>query len=206
MKHKIFLWILYLIGILFILGGAVNNGFSRFFMAIPFMILVSLISKIWLKNDKLFYFSISLIILSIATNLTQTKNHFLYPILSDGYIEILKDGYHIEFSDGSGSFITEEEKNNEHQILPENIIYTRLSKGDKFKVTGIKITHPEFGTNINLTTNIGRFSTYDYQPINAEQSLNIKINKEIQTEWSSKLGLLMLWPLFPVMLLSALKN
>jgi len=203
MQKKIIFWILYLIGIIFVLSGAVNNGFSRFFMAIPFMILICLVGKFGIKRNKLFYFSIFMVIFSIIVNLTQTKNPLIYPVLSNGYIEILEDGYHIEYSDGSGMFISEEERNDRNFIYSEDTIFTDLKKGEKYKVIGIKVAHPEFGTNVKLVTEVGQFSEYDYKSFEGSQKINV--NKNVQSSWSKKLSFLMLWPLFPGIFLSLFK-
>lgn len=190
---------LYTIGIIFTLSGAVNAGLSLYFMAIPFMALMIWISKFKLKNKSLFYFSIALIIFSIGVSHTQTRNPILFPIISDGYIEILENGYQLTFSDGSGGFSLDN-KEDIACIGCGEVIYTEVKKGEKFKVLAVRVEHPDFTTSITLVTEIGEFTEHDYRPWGGEERA-IGVNKPVRAKWAENLSGLMAWPILPLSLL-----
>ena len=190
--NRLIFWVLYIVSIIFVLSGAVNDGISKYFMAIPFMVIMLWISKFKFRKNILFYFSIFLIIFSIIINHTQTKNPILYPIIAGGTIEILKDGYCMKFIDGSSGFYSEEEKNFSCTGCGP-VESPILKKGEIYSVTGIEIEHPEFGTDIHLITDACYFSEYNY---NAGRE-NIKISRNAQSVWAKNLGMLMAWPVIP---------
>lgn len=174
-KQRLF-WVLYITGAVFVLAGAVNFGFSYYFMAIPFMVFILWVSKSKLRNTGLFYFSIVFIALSIIISYTQTENPVLFPIISDGYVEVLKDGYQRTFvDDGSGGFVLEKDS------IPRctgcgEVKYTKISKGEVYQVLGVRVGHLDFGRNISVVTEIGEFSEYDYAPLQGREQY-IKLNK-----------------------------
>lgn len=194
-------WFLYTIGCIFVVAGGVNAGFSAYLMAVPFMALILWVSKTKLQNSGLLYFSLGLIIFSILVSHTQTKNPFLFPIVSGGTVEVLQDGYHQEFSDGSGGFELEKE-DQDKCIGCGRIEYTPLRKGEVFDVQGVRIGNPDFGIAIALVTQVGEFSQYDYDPI--EGKPYIKINKPVHARWADALGALMAWPIILIIPLSFL--
>jgi len=180
-QRKMWVFILF-ICFIFILSGGANTGFSKFFMALPFMLLAILISTKVLKKNIYKKLTFILILFSIIFNITLTKNPLAFPILDKGSIEIMSNGFHITFSDGSGGFYDEKLTANSY----DNVTYKELKKGEKYKVTGIKITHPDFSTKVYLQTAIGQFSQSNY---------NITLNKEAHATWVKNLGFLMNWPI-----------
>lgn len=204
MNKNVLFWIFYFVSVVFVLSGAVNNGFSLYFMAIPFMLYMLWVSKFKFQKNILLYVSIFFIIFSIIISHTQTKNPVLYPILSDGYVEILEDGYHDEYSDGSGGFLSYEEKDRDGCVGCGEIEYLKLKKGEKYKVIGVEISHPEFGTEVNLITKIGQFGEYDYGSSKSLSNKSIYINKPVQSNWAKYLGILMAWPAIPMSMLSSI--
>ena len=187
-KH---IWVcILLICYTFILSGGANIGSTRFLMALPFMPLALLISMRVLKKTVFRKLTFILIPFSIILNITLEKNPIAFPILCGGEIEIISDGFQGTYSDGSGGFYDKEpEKAGDH-----NVTYKELKKGEKYKVTGIVITAPDFGTKINLQTTIGQFSHSNYQDT-SYSSASVLTNKEVQATWLEDLGFLMYWPL-----------
>lgn len=186
--------IYYLACIPFIISGAVNAGFSGYVAAIPFMILALWISRSKLHNTLLFYGTIALIIIVVFASHTQTKNPILFPIISGGEVEILRDGYQITYQDGSGGFSNDGSCNG-------CITKTKVSKGDVHKVVGVLMGYPDFSEKIILVTDIGQFDQYDYAPMNGDEK-NIRLNKPARAPWADALGVLMGWPMAPFMVFS----
>ncbi len=186
--------IYYLVCIPFIISGAVNAGFSRYFMAIPFIVLALWISRSKLNNALLFYGTIALIVVVVFVSHTQTRNPLLFPIISGGQIEILRDGYQITYEDGSGGFSND-------SSCDSCITKTKVSKGDVHKVLGVLMGYPDFGEKIILVTDIGQFDQYDYAPVVGDEK-NIRLNKPARAAWADALGMLMAWPMAPIMVFS----
>lgn len=188
---KIIWIIIFLIGCIFVFAGAVNAGFSRYFMAIPFMLLILLISNLILKNQELFYFSIFFIVLSILINYTQKINPFLFPIVHDGYVTILKDGYQRTWEDGSGGFT----ESNERKTSDDSIVtYTKVNKGDRYAVKRVDIHNPEFAEEFAVVTEIGELGNYDFQGIDSHYKEPLQLNKPVRSKWAAELSMLMDWP------------
>lgn len=96
--------ILITIAVVFSLGGAVNSGWSYFVPAIPFMLYLVVSSYRVGQGSRIA--SLVFVALCIATSLTRDYNPLIYPILWDGEVTVLEDGYHINYSDRSGNFYT----------------------------------------------------------------------------------------------------
>ena len=202
MKKKTWITI-FVVSCIFVFAGAVNAGVTRYFFVIPAMALILFISKHILKSSLLFYISIIFIILSIFISHTQTKNPFLFPIVEDGYILILKDGYKETFSDGSGGFTEKAEPSIESLGGEEGTTYIKISKGDRYRVNDVYLRYPDFGRHIVFSTEIGRFSEYDYDEEFYKEVYNsspgIQLNKSARAQWADILSLLIIaWPVFIV--------
>lgn len=196
--------ILYVVSFVFTLSGAVNAGFSRYFVAIPFMALMLWISKTKLKSRLILYASIFFIVISVVVSHSQTENPLLFPIISNGYIRILKDGYQQTFSDGSGGFVLNKEKDDAYSGSGP-INYTEVKKGDVFNVRAVRIGYPEFSTSIRLVTEIGEFSEDDYAP-NDGKGKYVKVNKAVRSTWAKYLStLIVMWPIPLVIFLSRVR-
>lgn len=183
---------------LFIISGAVNAGATGFYLAIPFMLATSWISLRVIKNTRVTYFAHSLIFLSIIFNVTLTKNPLIFPIIDDGHIEIVSDGYYVTYIDGSGGFTTEKSiKVDESQVS-----YKRLNKGERYKVNGIKISMSGLSSVLLLQTEIGTFSEIDYQN-NGNIEANVLPSKEVYVGWARSLSVLMYWPTVFMMIFNA---
>ncbi|OHA84493.1 MAG: hypothetical protein A2408_01495 [Candidatus Yonathbacteria bacterium RIFOXYC1_FULL_52_10] len=191
-EKKQLLWGLYGISIVFILGGAVNAGFSGYAMAIPFMGLALWVSRSKLQSRTAFSLAAALIVAAVFVSHTQTKNPILFPVLSDGYVEILEDGYQETFFDGSGGFT--QEKDADVCMGCGEITYTKLTKGDIYQVLGVRLGHPDFGTSISVVTEVGEFSKHDYSP-SAGMDAYIKLNKPPRAHWADVVSFSMAWPI-----------
>ena len=125
----------------------------------------------------------------------------IFPILNDGYVEILEDGFYGRYSDGSGGYYSTNEKENYVPSQYLNPTFIPVKKGERFKVTGIRINNPDFGLSIKLVTEIGRFSEHDYNPNPKYGKPSIQPNKIVYNKSFMYISYLMAWPLFPFILL-----
>jgi len=148
-----------------------------------------------MKNIGNFYrlFTILYIPLAILVNLTAEINPLIFPILKNGTVELLSNGKHITYNDGSGGFYGNgSNEPNNSSVLKKEL----LSKGDKLDVTGVRVRHPDFSEEVYIVTSIGEFYN----------DKDIKTNRTIHALWAEKLSLLMLWPIVPLVLLDLFKK
>jgi hypothetical protein len=213
--------ILIVVAVIFSLGGAVNSGWSSFYLAVPFM--GYLIYQSYKKSILILSLSVLFVIVCIVTSKTLVKNPLIFPVLRGGEVTVVRDGFQRTFYDGSGGFIPFEEltvnepsesqkkifddfvTNSEQKSLTYfdsfNITVTKIKKGDIYKVTAVYHQTADFTDNISVVTEIGRFRLEDFRPESSRYSVDI--NKQIQTSWSKYLGNLMYWPIFPIVALTA---
>jgi hypothetical protein len=154
------------------------------------MVIAMTIAGTRLRNKKILIGTIAYCTAAILVNSTLEKNPLVFPILNGGTIEILKDGYLETFSDQSGGYVKEPNQSKDFG----KISYRKLSKGEKFNVTGIEIGHADFSTNVFLKTPIGRF---DYVERDTE---SVAISQRMESPFVQKMGDLMNYPIFLLML------
>lgn len=198
----------YILSIIFIISGALNLGFSGFWMSIPFMVLAVHLAKKFTDNKKILWFTVAFSAAAIIFNITIEKNPLIFPILHDGYVEVQRDGYYRLFSDGSGGFSPTKE-DDVGCIGCGSVTYTKINKGDIYKVTGIRLEHPDFGINISVLTEIGGFDEYDYDETNTlyaddNGEMPVRLNKDV-TRFGINTGILMVWPMMLIMLINYIK-
>lgn len=186
--HVLFAKVIFGISILFIIGGAFNDGFTKFYLAIPFAIIAIFISLKVFKNYRIFRTVIILCVMAVLINLSLEINPFVYPILRNGTITINKDGYLRTFSDGSGGFYEIDLDDFSCSGCGE-IKFKKILKGETYPVIGVHITHPDFSTKINLVTPIGQFSENNYS-----SDRSISINKKEKNQLFTYIGALMAYP------------
>ncbi|MEJ0063471.1 MAG: hypothetical protein WDO70_09830 [Alphaproteobacteria bacterium] len=168
---------------IFIAAGAVNYGFSGFAPALPFMLAaIALAKKI---SRKAMTGTMLACIAAIAFNMTVARNPLVFPILNDGYVTINENGYLRTYSDGSGGFSSGKETFGGGG----QVTFRELRQGETYKITGVKIGHPEFATTVSLVTEIGQFSEEDYKT-----AKHISPSKPAVSDWADKLSFLMNYP------------
>lgn len=218
------------ISILFSIGGAFNVGMTGFWMATPFMLFLSFLT--FKKNRMVFVSSLFFILVCIVINLTIYKNMLVFPILKKGVqIEVINDSLYRKFSDESGSFIkpsdvyinepTQEQKDALNSFLnndtsssieiSDSAIVTqdntqvifKLKKEEKIVIKRVYNFGGIDSTNINyLVTELGNMSEKEIEKGN----IRIIPDIPIQSKWSRYLGNLMYWPVFPIALITVLKQ
>ena len=164
---------LYAFSIFMVFTGSFNFGVTRFALIIPFMAFILIISY-WANSQVLKRFSIGFIVFAILNNLTLEKNPLVFPPLVGGEITFKQAGYYIKYDRAGGYFSSLPEP--EFQCAGCGTYSAeKINAGQKAKVTGINIHHPDFGTKIYVNTDIGEFSEKDFE----QKYLALSLNKPI---------------------------
>jgi len=100
--------------------------------------------------------------------LTKYQNPIFFPILNEGEVLILKDGYYARYNDNSGGFTND-------TSYPTKSL-TPLKSGEKYKVTGVeRRMSGVFQYKTYLETSIGDFNSEsifdEYTPTKEVRSL-----------------------------------
>jgi hypothetical protein len=154
------------------------------------MILAAWLSVRVFRSPALVAGTLLLCLGAVAVNLTLEKNPLVFPILGNGRVTIVRDGYQRTWTrDGSGSFSPGDKKE-----LPctgcGEARYTRLLKSEKYKVTGVVVETPEFSAPlVSLVTEAGQFPERDYR-----DGMNVAPDKAVERPFLRRLGNLMYYP------------
>ena len=189
----------YILCLAFVFSGAFNYGFSRFWLALPFMSMAVFLSQVLFKKPFYIIITRAYCALCVGVNYTLEWNPLVFPILSDGYITITDDGYATSFSDGSGMVDT----------VPHNdllcstcgpVTSNHVYKGQRYKVLGLKVNGGiDAPYSINLLTELGGFTVHP-----GRDELNFKFistNKPADSRFFSNVGILMYYPIIPIILM-----
>ena len=146
MGKRIAIWILQIVLSLFVIGGAVNDGFSYFFLAIPFAI-VFLIVAFGSQNKIHRNYGIGVLILALFFVLTRTHNPILYSSIGEE-ISFIQPIPVTKFTNRNGVFTWDEDV----PIFTDYAIESRFVEkkltfpAGEYRITSIRPDHPEFGT------------------------------------------------------------
>lgn len=191
--------IIFGICVLFIISGAVNYGVSRFYFAIPFYVIAFVLSLKIFPRPKGALYVLALVFASIFINTTLEFNPLVFPILNGGYVEVVNDRLQNSSSEDTESFSNKNRSRVEctqcgfkNKMLVEGYIY---------RVTGVKVSHRDFSTNVTLLTEVGEFTEYEYKTNRV-----VIPNKRVNSILFEKLRILMAYPLFLVNILSPFSN
>lgn len=217
------------LSILFSIGGAFNVGFTGFWMAVPFMLLLGFLT--FKKSRIVFVYSLGFILLCVIINLTIYKNPLVFPVLKKGTkIEVVNESLYRKSSDESGSFIKADDIYiNEPTQLQKEALNNFLNN---YSSSSLEISDSAISTKNNIAI-IFKFrkeqkidikGVYNYGAIDSSNANylitkfgnigedavrqgNIRVlpNTPIQSNWSKYLGNLMYWPVFPIILLTGFK-
>jgi hypothetical protein len=184
-------WLGCLVCVMVIAGGAVNAGFSRFVPAVPFMMGLLVLGRFIEKSWRSVLVSLSMSLSAVWVNVTMTTNTTLFPILG-GSVELKSTGVLCPAL-------------TPYAVLgPEASCYDgkplrSLVRGDRYTVSRVEVSHPDFGTRIRLfsQTSSGEIAIYS---TGAGEEANVRLSDAVQAEWAESLSDLMAWPLFPIYL------
>ncbi|AGH81168.1 hypothetical protein PCNPT3_06130 [Psychromonas sp. CNPT3] len=199
--------LLVLISMIFIVGGACNNGFSSCFLAIPFLILYFI--KIH-RCPSLPKMLINLFLTLICTLVFWNKptNLLFYPHLNKEF-EINKGWTYLKSADSS---VYQLIAPSNVEILRKNFEKSKLAlltKNTHMTMLRIEVTHPDFSTVLNpvfIDKEGQEYRIFGDDLRNAILIGSIKpphLNKpfSLQSSWTVALGNLMYWPISPWLLL-----
>ncbi len=184
------LYCAYFLCFVFSVGAAVNEGFTRWYTGVPFFILFFVISNKLNKSKKLSFLAIVIILTSIYCNLTLTQNTYLYPILDEGHLIPLEDGFIHQYSDNSAGFYKDDQEiscTGCGEVKKHSI-----KRGDKIKVNGIKYNYPDLGFRRAYQTSYG----------NIVPTTHFELSHEVHP--ILKAGELMYYPALPLILIISL--
>jgi len=180
----------YLLCVVFSLGAAVNEGFTRWYTGIPFFILFFVITKKFNKSKRFSLLAFAIIFSSIYSNSILPKNSFLYPILNEGYLIVQEDGYIHQYSDNSAGFYKDEKEikcTGCGEVKKHSV-----KSGERIKVEGISYSYPDLGFRRAYKTAYG----------NIVPETHFKLSHEAHP--LLKLGELMYYPALPIILITSL--
>ncbi|WP_235956109.1 hypothetical protein [Grimontia sedimenti] len=197
--------------ITFILGGAVNQGFSWFFLAIPFAIAFLFLLKHFSLKLKI-ALPIFVAVLVYPLTWQHEKNKIIYPYLGDQFtascgwqaVQYSRDftGYSYETLVPKGG-----------KIYDYYVISKRpVPCGSDWTLTRVFVKHPDLSTLYYPVFSIGgsemAMSGYELNEAFASKKLKhdqIDTSYELQSEWTKSLSNLMMWPVAPIMILNQLR-
>jgi len=127
----------YYLSFVFMASGAMNYGVTAYFWAIPFAYYALAYAHRHFESRWPLIGVIVFMALGVLFNETIEKNPLVFPILTDGYLQELRPA-----ASGSGSAAGE--------LL-----------GERLRVTGVIVGHPDFGTKVELIGSDGRTCVRD---------------------------------------------
>ncbi|CAV18409.1 Conserved hypothetical protein; putative exported protein [Vibrio atlanticus] len=206
--QKIKLFLVLIICVLFIASGAVNQGFSGFFMSLPFMI--TLIYTLKGCSFKVKVSSIVVVAILITPLVWKhEENKIIYPWIGDEFVadcgwkavkyEQSYTGYNYE------TLIPKGAKVDEQYVISQRLISCDAS----WKLIRVFVHHPDLGTLyypvFSITNVEATMSGYELNDAFEAKTLNhsqINYSYELQSEWTNNLSSLMMWPTIPILLLN----
>jgi hypothetical protein len=146
----------------------------------------------------LLIFSIVFIAISIYINTTLERNPFIFPILQNGQVTFLTDGYITIYSDDSWAFQSDIHKDSECIWCWE----TRnipVKKWQTTKVIWINIWHADMGTSVGLITELWPISSFNIRWY-WDGKIDVTLNKAYKNEFVEYISILMMYPTLPIMI------
>ena len=130
---------LYYLSFVFMASGAMNYGVTAYFWAIPFGYHAVAYANKHFASRRPLLGVLVFMALGVLFNETIEKNPLVFPILADGYLQEMRPA-----AGGSGGAADE--------LL-----------GERVRVTGVNVGHPDFGTKVELIGSDGRTYLRDSQ-------------------------------------------
>lgn len=189
---------------LFIGAGAVNQGFSGFLLALPFVAGFIFTLKAFSLKRKVGYIAV-VAIFSVPLAWNHEENKIIYPWLGTDFVA--KCGWQaVEFEQGyTGhayyTLIPQGTDINEQYVVSRQTIPC----DSVWKLTRVFVHHPDLGTLYYPVFSIDGFEATmsGYQLNDAFSSKLLEHSQigssyELQSSWTNSLSLLMMWPPLPV--------
>ena len=182
MRRRYFTIAVYAICLIFIGSGAFNYGFTRWYPAVPFMLVALGIARRSRSRRRLtgtFVFCVA----AIFVNATLEYNPLVFPVLDGGTVTVVTAGYWQRFP--GGAYFSNEKPDVPGQAVPEPV-----PANSTFDVTNIVSRSQEFDTEIDIGTTGGHFIYYDV----ATAAHGYVTNRPVYSMFFTHLGDLMYYP------------
>lgn len=194
----------------FLFAGAVNTGFSGFWMATPMAAALVLLAR---RSRKALAASAVLILACIAVSLTQDSNPWLHPVLGKTFV-LQEDAAVLRCADLSANVPAtfQVESLHDAEVLehaPDCGLVQLLPRGQALYVSGVRRELDEFSTDIVLSVQqslgppldghnlVASWGLYGFEAPDLLQGYS-----GASAAWARNLGLLMAWPAVPLLLMA----
>ncbi len=185
-KNKYFNYGLIIFSILVCLGGAVNSGWSGFWLASPFALVLIFY---FFRHKTILGFVIGFIVLCITINLTQDKNPLIYPKLNQEIA--LKDtcGWLVHDSKEYDIYLFNHNEYCSEDSVIGGVTYKAYNiTAGNYKVIGVYHSYADMGDK-----------TYHIIDANGKRAV-VSFGELAQAPWANKLSLFVMWPVFPILI------
>lgn len=195
--------------LLFAAGGAVNQGFSAFVFALPFIRL--LYSALPGRAIHRMAMAAGTTAIMVAISLTAETNRIIYPHIGETFQascgwDVITDKYapqSIKAIVHQGKYVDADFILDRHP-LPCSTSWT---------LRRVTLSHPDFGTTYDPVFAVEgqEFVMHDSDLTAALEAGDISrpglsSAEQLQSTWTARLGMLMMWPMLPIMLLAMLPH
>lgn len=183
---SVFSTLLAVVCVLFCLSGAVNSGWSRYWLAIPWAALLVWIVRrragwwhtLWLAP----FFAAC-----VYVSETQDTNPWLFPGLHSE-VTLRRDACLVQYSDELVPWITPACGD-----FGVGKVVGTVKAGTRFRVEGIRHSYANMGDQVDpVVSYAGKLHPVGRDDVDSATPL--------QAEWSRYASILMMWPVFPLML------
>lgn len=211
-SDKIITIMLLIVCAIFILGGAVNNGFSWFVMAIPFVVVYVKLLKGFNQPQKACLIALLLLFCS-PIFIDKSHSTLFYPCLGSK-VTLAKGWGYVQFVGSKHySLIKPDALRDYANVKVGEMLLKPLkvfSSPVEMTMSEMGVSFADFGTTLepvfmDKTGNSYSINSYSFNNEIRRGSIktdDLSDTEELQSYWTERLGLLMTWPVWPVILLS----
>tara|TARA_Y100001956_G_C4124778_1_gene189475 strand:+ start:2803 stop:3492 length:690 start_codon:yes stop_codon:yes gene_type:complete len=212
-KRIIFLFIVILCFV-FLLAGAVNQGFTKFFLALPF---APVYAWAWYKLSKKWWVlpvvttALGLVILGWNA----PTNKIIYPTIGDTFqascgweIVEYEPGYTFSSHLSLEKIKSEPDEHGQRYVVSRQRI---PCDDNQWQLVEVQISHHDLGTSFEpvfrVAQQLVRLNSYEFNEALKLGELthpDITLPYQLQSNWTFNLSMLMMWPMTPVMLVTSL--
>jgi hypothetical protein len=212
--QNILRWVIIVISMIFIAGGAVNNGSTWFLMAIPFAVVFAFAIRPFSQTQKHLLVA-CLIALCLPLAWKHSENKLLYPYLGSrveflpgwGYEKYGSEEYFSLVDPESVSFRMEYPKQYEDKNWSDLKLVS--SESSHMRMVVMEVSHADLGIHLQpvfedergMRYTLGAHELSKELKLGTVKSEDLKDTTRLQSEWSFWLGRLMWYPSLPFMAL-----
>lgn len=189
---------------IFILGGAANIGLTSFFMSLPFWILFYWRLCNYKKQTKIIVLLVT--ILTCSPLIPKEDNPLFFPDIGEK-IQIDSNWVFKKYSDSKYLSLWKYDPLDNDSYATSTV---QINKTIRLEMIKVSVSHPELGTSLwpvfidknGVEYTISESSLIEGVKDGSIISHDLIGTTNLQSRWTFYLGLLMGWPLIPIILLS----